>query len=206
MRSRAVPRISTGLPAAPLPATGSITVRLSHGCRKMPPTSDPRIVPATSASDVPDIVLVSDLVESWTSHYAFLARLYGSRLVDMTWLASRGKSGMCVCFSPAIQHHRVFYVTQRFQRDRKEYVAALHQASAKAGVIRSGKSEVPRFEVVNGEPPSTATLAFPRCACALVAREGKVFHNPLDLKALISHLTCLCAGQKLPPTLVVAAA
>ena len=206
MRSRAVPRISTALPAAPLPATGSITVRMSHGCRKMPPTSDPRIIPATSASDVPDIVLVTDLVESWTSHYAFLARLYGSRLVDMTWLASRGKSGVCVCvcFSPAIQQHRVFYVTQRFQNDRKEYVAALHQASSKAGVIRPGKSEVPRFEVVNGEPP--ATLAFPRCTYTLVAREGKVYHNPLDLKALVSHLTFLCAGQKLPPTIVVAAA
>ena len=199
MRSRAVPRISTGLPAAPLPATGSITVRMSHGCRKMPPTSDPQIIPATSAADVPDIVLVTDLVESWTSHYAFLARLYGSRLVDVTWLASRGKSGVCVCFSPAIQQRRVFYVAQRFQNDRKEYVAALHQASSKAGVIRPGKSEAPRFEVVNGEPP--ATLAFPRCTYALVAREGTVYH-----KALVSHLTFLCAGQKLPPTIVVAAA
>ena len=64
------------------------------------------------------MALVSDLTESWASHNAFLARLVGSRLVNVAWLASLGKEGLCACFLPAIKQRRVFYVAVRFEQDR----------------------------------------------------------------------------------------
>ena len=80
-RSTAV-RKNAPMPPKPLPDTpGSVLVRLSQGNRELPLGAHARFIAMTEVDKdkPPDIVLVSDLLKLWESHYALIARLFGAR-------------------------------------------------------------------------------------------------------------------------------
>ena len=80
-RSTAV-RKNAPMPPKPLPDTpGSALVRLSQGNRELPLGAHARFIAMTEVDKdkPPDIVLVSDLLKLWESHYALIARLFGAR-------------------------------------------------------------------------------------------------------------------------------
>ncbi|CAE7209716.1 unnamed protein product [Symbiodinium sp. CCMP2456] len=80
--------VAKSLVAPPLP----LAPRL-HRCPTMATIKAPSHFIRTPDFQLPDVVLVRDLVAAWESSHALLARLVGARLVNQAWLQSQGSAG-----------------------------------------------------------------------------------------------------------------
>ena len=119
-----------------------------------------------------DAIVVDNIGWHWASPLMLAARLYGKRVADVRWLASRMAEGQCVQFASAIrERHMVLHLSSGFAVQWPDHVALLKKAAVESDefntVAGKARRSLKRLRIHDGPLPEKPE--FPRLTWGCVA-------------------------------------
>ena len=171
----------------------------SHPMVLMTHPAPPNMIPPSSTNasitDAVDVVFVKDTRIQWESPEGLLARIQGTRFMDV--------SGKQVAFRGAMRSlHIILYVTAAFTQAYPKHVAVLDACSRRCPMMKKtsggGGALMKRFDVRHTDLP--AKVEYPKVSYVLQTDKGPPIKRmdskgaEVDVKALsLSELCAMCS-------------